>query len=100
MESGAKLRSERKILFVSSNFPPVIGGSAVVYDQLCRNADRQIVALGASCDYRSGKEWPDINKVDVGRGYPIYRVPYLRPPGLSRESAPWIEKILRAVLRD
>jgi phosphatidylinositol alpha-1,6-mannosyltransferase len=100
MESVAKLRSERKVLFVSSNFPPVIGGSAVVYDQLCRNADRQIVALGASCDYRTGKEWPEIKKMDAGRGYPIYRVPYLRPPALSQDSPNWIAKILHAVFRD
>ena len=74
------MSSRRKILFVSSNFPPVIGGSSVVYDQICRNLSDDIVALGPSRDYRTGKEWSDLAAVDLACGYPVHRIAYLRPP--------------------
>ena len=90
----------RKILFVSSNFPPVIGGSAVVYHQLCKNADGRIVALSASRDYRTGEAWPGLAESDSAIGYPIYRVPYLRPPIFEQEAANWVGRLLRVVGRD
>jgi glycosyltransferase involved in cell wall biosynthesis len=91
---------DSKILFISSNFPPVIGGSAVVYDQLCRNARGRIVALGAANDYRTGEPWPDIEQKDADRGYMIHRVPLLRPAASGSEPRNWIERVCHALFRD
>ena len=94
------MMSRRKILFVSSNFPPVIGGSSVVYDQLCRNAGGEIVALGAARDYRTGEPWPNIDEADRGRDYRIYRLPFLRPSTAGGESTGQLGRLARIVVRD
>jgi len=91
---------EHKILFISSNFPPVIGGSAVVYDQLCKNADGKIVALGASRDYRTGAAWENLAQADASCGYTIYRLPYLRPQAFESDATNWLERSVRVILRD
>ncbi|MES2463270.1 MAG: glycosyltransferase, partial [Armatimonadota bacterium] len=91
---------ERKILFVSSNFPPVIGGSAVVYDQICSNAEGVIVALGASRDYRTGVEWGGLKAADQARNYIIHRLRYLRPPAFGAESPRWFGRVGQVLLRD
>lgn len=88
----------RRILFVSSNFPPVIGGSSIVYDQLCRNASADIVALGASCRPGSGQPWPGLEELDAKCGYAIHRLPHLRPPHVLA-GAGRLGRIL-ALLRD
>jgi glycosyltransferase involved in cell wall biosynthesis len=88
------------ILFVSSNFPPVVGGSAVVYDQLCKNAGGEIVALSASRDYRTGNLWPDLPSADQGRGYTIYRLPFLRPPVFETDPKGLFHRVARIVTRD
>ncbi|HET7085359.1 MAG TPA: glycosyltransferase [Rhizomicrobium sp.] len=87
----------RKILFISSNFPPVIGGSAVVYHQLCKNAGGRIIALSASRDYRSGEAWNSLDEIDAGAGYPIHRIPFLRPPTSEPEPSNWIGRLVQAV---
>ncbi len=69
-----------KILFISSNFPPVVGGSSVVYDQICRNAAGNIIALAASRDRDTGHSLDGAAEHDAACGYPIYRAEYLRPP--------------------
>jgi glycosyltransferase involved in cell wall biosynthesis len=94
------MNKPRQILFVSSNFPPVVGGSAVVYDQLCKNADGEIVALSASHDYRTGEPWRGITQEDASRSYPIYRLPFLRPPVFENDSPAWRHRLTRILLRD
>ena len=91
---------DRKILFISSNFPPVIGGSAVVYDQLCKNAGGKIIALGASRDYRTGEAWPDLAQADAVRGYTIHRLPYLRPQAFGADPTNRFERAARVIFRD
>jgi glycosyltransferase involved in cell wall biosynthesis len=95
-----KTNKPSQILFVSSNFPPVIGGSAVVYDQLCRSAGGEIVALSASHDYRTGEPWQDLGQADAQRGYTIYRLPFLRPPVFETDPTTWFRRLARIVKRD
>ncbi|MGZ8407565.1 MAG: glycosyltransferase [Caulobacteraceae bacterium] len=71
---------KRSILFVSNNFPPVTGGSSVVYDQMCRQLSQDIVALCPARHYSTGEPYPDLAARDAERGYPIHRVSHLRPP--------------------
>lgn len=70
----------RDILFISSNFPPVVGGSAVVYDQICSHAAEHVVALGQWRDHQTGEAWAEIDREDAGRAYDIHRIEYVRPP--------------------
>jgi glycosyltransferase involved in cell wall biosynthesis len=74
----------RKILFISNQFhpPPVIGGSAAVYDEVCRRGASDIVALGGRHS-PAGRRWTDLDKTDSIRGYIIHRVPWLLPPSAA-----------------
>jgi phosphatidyl-myo-inositol dimannoside synthase len=68
-----------RVLFISSTFPPVVGGSAVVYENLCRNADGAIVGLGATHDYATGCPLSGVEAHDRDARYRIYRLKLLRP---------------------
>ena len=68
-----------RVLMVSSNFPPVTGGSAVVYDNICKFSGGAIVALAPSRDYLTGRPFHGVAAHDTGAGYRIYRTDLLRP---------------------
>ncbi|ABC23886.1 glycosyltransferase [Rhodospirillum rubrum] len=80
MKKGDTMGRGRSILFLSSNFPPVIGGSSVVYDQICRNASEQVVVLAPRRNHETGQVHPGTDSHDRACGYPVHRVDYLRPP--------------------
>jgi phosphatidylinositol alpha-1,6-mannosyltransferase len=67
-------------LLVTSNFPPVIGGSAVVYESICRCAGGRIGVLTARRDYRDRESFAQLAAYDATAGFPIARVKFLRPP--------------------
>lgn len=75
----ARETANPRVLIVSSNFPPVTGGSAAVYHNICKFSDGAIVALGPSRDYLTGKSFHDIAAQDIQAGYRIYRTELLRP---------------------
>ena len=66
------------ILLIASNFPPVRGGSAVVYDNLARNADRRIIVLAPKINYRDGLPIIGWREHDRHAPYRIIRLPLLR----------------------
>ncbi len=66
------------ILFISSNFPPVIGGSAVVYEQICSRLANDVVALGSRISL-SGMRWENVAEADAKRPYKISRIQCLQP---------------------
>src|ERR1700722_8155546 len=70
---------QRDILLVSSTFPPVVGGSAVVYEQLCRNAPESTMGLGPSRNYKRGEPYSNLSERDAASPYIMYRLDYLRP---------------------
>jgi glycosyltransferase involved in cell wall biosynthesis len=70
---------QRDILLVSSTFPPVVGGSAVVYEQLCRNAPESTMGLGPSRNYHTGEPYSNLSERDAASPYIMYRLDYLRP---------------------
>lgn len=77
-------QSNVKILLVASTFPPIHGGSAVVYDSLCRNLPRgSIRVLTARRNYLTGREISDWAEHDAQAPYPVHRVDLLRPLLLS-----------------
>lgn len=66
------------ILLIASNFPPVRGGSAVVYDNLARNADGRITVLTSKINYRDGLPIIGWREHDRHAPYRIVRLPLLR----------------------
>lgn len=68
-----------RILVISGNFPPIHGGSAVVYDNLCRYSDGQAIALSCYRDYATGQEIEGWRDADARAGYAMHRIELLRP---------------------
>src|ERR1700759_686468 len=68
-----------RVLLISSNFPPVTGGSAVVYENICRAAHGAVAGLGASRDYATGNRFANAEAYDRKAGYPIHRLGHLWP---------------------
>jgi len=67
----------KPVLFISDNFPPVIGGSSTVYDQICKNNADIVVAL-SSKENTQGEIKTGINNYDDSCGYKMYRTNRLR----------------------
>lgn len=98
-KGGAKNRATgARVLLVSSTFPPVTGGSAIVYENICRFADGAVIALAASRDYLTGLPFAGVADYDRRAGFPIYRIALLRPVNGPRRAG--LLSALRAGLRD
>lgn len=87
-----------RVLLISSTFPPVTGGSAIVYENICRSAGGAVVALAASSDYLTGQPFSGAQAHDRQAGYPVYRLPLLRPVNIARR--PGMASALRSALGD
>lgn len=66
------------MLLVTNNFPPVCGGSAVVYDNIARVAAGTVDVLAAQIDYRDGAPLIAWREHDRQAPYRIHRLPLLR----------------------
>ena len=94
--AAARQSAERaKCLIVATNFPPVRGGSAVVYENLCKSAERSIVVLTAWRSYASGEEVAGWRQHDQASPFPIYRLELLRPPVTH---SPWLTANIVSVI--
>lgn len=87
-----------RVLLISSTFPPVTGGSAIVYENICRFAGGAVIALAASRDYLTGKAFAGAAAHDLQANYPVYRLPLLRPVNVARR--PGLLAALRSGLND
>jgi phosphatidyl-myo-inositol dimannoside synthase len=67
-----------RVLLVANNFPPVRGGSAVVYDTLARHAGGQVIVLAASRSYADGLPLIGWREHDRHAPYRVIRLPLLR----------------------
>jgi phosphatidylinositol alpha-1,6-mannosyltransferase len=69
-----------RALLVASTFPPIHGGSAVVYESLCKHMPRGTIrVLTARENYLTKKEIPGWLDYDKKATFPIDRINYLRP---------------------
>jgi len=68
-----------RYLLVASNFPPVVGGSSTVYQNLCAVAGGALGVLTARRDYRTRRPHDEAEAADAGADYPITRVELVRP---------------------
>ncbi len=66
------------MLLIVNNFPPVRGGSAVVYDNLARHAQRQVIVLAPRLNYIDGLPIIGWREHDRHSPYRIVRLPLLR----------------------
>ena len=69
-----------RCLLVAHTFPPVLGGSAGVYDSLARCAGGAIAVLTSRRDHRSGDDLPGWRALDAAAPYLIRRRALTRPP--------------------
>jgi phosphatidylinositol alpha-1,6-mannosyltransferase len=76
------------ILLLASNFPPVLGGSAVVYESLARHAAGRIVVLAPTINYADGSELAGWTEFDEAAPYRIERYPLLRTRLQKGETSP------------
>lgn len=73
-----------KCLLVANIFPPINGGSAVVYESLCQFTPRGTMhVLAPWRHYLSGEEVAGWREYDARADFPIERIELLRPPAAS-----------------
>ena len=73
-----------RCLLVASIFPPINGGSAVVYETLCRFAPAgSMLVLAPWRHYVDGNEIVDWRSHDASLPYFVHRIELLRPPILE-----------------
>lgn len=69
-----------RCLLIASTFPPIHGGSAVVYDNLCQFMPKgSIRVLTAKKNYLNDLPVEGWQEHDASAGYPIDRTDFLRP---------------------
>jgi len=70
-------------LIVTSNFPPVRGGSATVYYNLALYCDGCIEVLAPERDWRNGEPLAGIVTSDAEAPFRIWRIPFVRRPAVG-----------------
>ena len=79
-EDGSQSKTDVRCLLVASTFPPIHGGSAVVYENLCLHMPPgSIRVLAAQKNYLTHSEIPGWKEHDAKVNFPVDRLPYLRP---------------------
>ena len=69
-----------RCLMVASTFTPLHGGSAVVYENLCKHMPAGSVhVLTAQTNYLTGREIGGWREHDQSVSFPVHRIPLLRP---------------------
>jgi glycosyltransferase involved in cell wall biosynthesis len=87
-----------RCLIVTSNFPPVPGGSSEVYYNLAKWSGGRVAVLAAARDYRTGAPLPaEPAQVEAG-GFSLDRLDLLRP--LDRPAASLIGRLVSFVVFD
>lgn len=82
-----KVPAEVRCIIITSIFPPLNGGSAVVYENLCRHAPPgTMYALTVWRDYSSGNLIEEWKEYDGRVSYPIKRIELLRPRSIQSKS--------------
>jgi phosphatidylinositol alpha-1,6-mannosyltransferase len=69
-----------RCLMIASTFAPIHGGSAVVYENLCRHMPPDSIrVLTASTSYQNGAEIPGWREHDAAQPFEVERIRLLRP---------------------
>ncbi|WP_428493058.1 glycosyltransferase [Rhodopila sp.] len=81
-----------RCLVVANTFPPVHGGSAIVYDSLARFGGGRVSVLAPQHDYRNGWPIPGWREFDRRAPFKVHRIRLLRTQFLP-EDAGILERI-------
>ncbi|MDE2515496.1 MAG: glycosyltransferase [Rhodospirillales bacterium] len=73
-----RLAPGTRCLVVANTFPPVHGGSAVVYDSLARFGRGRVAVLAPEIDYRNDMFLRGWRECDRAAPFPVYRIARLR----------------------
>lgn len=85
----------RNTLLIANNFPPVRGGSAVVYDNIAKFSDGAVTVLAPIIDYTTGKPMKGWREHDAEEGAArICRLPILRTPISSENNGSILNRLL------
>jgi glycosyltransferase involved in cell wall biosynthesis/peptidoglycan/xylan/chitin deacetylase (PgdA/CDA1 family) len=72
-----------RCLMVATTFAPIHGGSAVVYENLCRHMPAgSCRVLTASTSYQTQQEIAGWREHDAAQNFPVDRIPLLRAPNM------------------
>lgn len=80
---------EKRCLVVANTFPPVHGGSAIVYDSLARFGGGRVSVLAPQVDYRDGNPIPGWREFDRRAPFKIDRIRLLRTVMLEENAGIW-----------
>ena len=69
---------KNRCLVVANTFPPVHGGSAIVYDSLARFGDGRVAVLAPRQDYRNGQPIRGWREFDRSAPFKVHRIRLLR----------------------
>lgn len=81
--NSPRLSTASPILLVANMMPPLIGGTATVYDRIARHAAPHVHVLSAWRDPDHARPLPGWRESDKARPYPIRRIAWLRPPRIE-----------------
>ncbi|MCW8889428.1 MAG: glycosyltransferase family 4 protein [Sedimenticola sp.] len=87
-----------KCLLISSFFPPINGGSAVVYEMLCKHSPESSIMVLAPKRHCATNERLDWEAYDSNSGFKIFRLSLLRP--LVIESKSKLQSLLLTLFYD
>ena len=85
-----------KVILIANNFPPIRGGSAVVYENLARHSGERVVVIAPSINYTDGLPLIGWREHDRRAPYRIIRLPLLRT--VIRDT-PWRGQIGKLIFR-
>jgi phosphatidylinositol alpha-1,6-mannosyltransferase len=87
-----------KCLMFATIFPPINGGSAVVYESLCQFSPKgSIHVLAPWRHYLTGQEIDGWREYDAAAEFPITRIELLRPPAVESRSllhSAWLQLVV------
>lgn len=88
------MKSANTILLLTNNFPPIRGGSAVVYDSLARHLHGRLVVVAPSVSYVDGLPLIGWREHDRQAPYRVVRLPFLRTLIEDGERRGWRNRLL------
>lgn len=69
-----------RVLLIANVFPPVVGGSAIVYENICRHLTSNVLVLAPQRGHTDGQPIAGWQEYDASVPFPVERIDLLRAP--------------------
>src|SRR5947209_13667242 len=89
-----------RILLVANVFPPVIGGSANVYRNICRHLGKDVLVIAPERSHTTGETIEGWRESDARMEFAVQRVERLRAPVRPAPAVPILGSIWRQLSED